>query len=50
MQRRRDGTRLIVLGHAASEEAGMRRVDWLARAHTDLPLHFIPAGSSFTII
>jgi putative NIF3 family GTP cyclohydrolase 1 type 2 len=42
---------LIVLGHAPSEEAGMRTVvRLLERAHPGLPVHFVEAGPSFMVV
>lgn len=39
---------LIVLGHAASEEAGMRALlPWLQARAPGLPMHFVPVGSPF---
>jgi len=42
---------LIILGHANSEESGMRwLVDWLQPRIPDVPVTFIPAGDPFTVI
>lgn len=42
---------LIVLGHAASEEAGMLALSRrLAALHPELPVHFVPAGPSFVVV
>ena len=39
---------LIVLGHANSEEAGMRWLaDWLRERLRDVPIEFIAAGDPF---
>lgn len=39
---------LIVLGHADSEEAGMKYcADWLSEFVTEVPIKFIPAGNPF---
>jgi putative NIF3 family GTP cyclohydrolase 1 type 2 len=39
---------LIVLGHAASEEPGMRWIiPWLEERLPGVPIRFIPAGSPF---
>lgn len=39
---------LIVLGHAASEEPGMRLiVPWLQERIPDVPIHFIPTTNAF---
>jgi putative NIF3 family GTP cyclohydrolase 1 type 2 len=42
---------LIVLGHAASEEPGMKYLaDWLQPMLPGIPIHHIPAGSPFAWI
>jgi len=42
---------LIVLGHANSEEAGMRwLVDWLRPLVPDVEITFIPAGDPFSYL
>ena len=39
---------LIILGHANSEEAGMKYCGtWLRRLVTEVPIKFIPAGDPF---
>ena len=39
---------LIVLGHAASEEPGLRRIiQWLEERLPEIPIHFVPIGSPF---
>lgn len=39
---------IILLGHCASEEAGMRHLaDWLAGLIPTVPVKFIPAGDPF---
>jgi putative NIF3 family GTP cyclohydrolase 1 type 2 len=39
---------LIVIGHAASEEPGMRRIiPWLEERLPDVPIHFVQTGSPF---
>ena len=39
---------LIILGHAVSEEAGMKYcAEWLREFVTDVPVQFIPAGDPF---
>ncbi len=42
---------LIVVGHANSEEAGMRYlVDWLRPKVPGVPINFVPAGDPFTYL
>ena len=42
---------MIVLGHAASEEAGMAFfARWLAPKLPGVPVHFVPAGSAFRLL
>jgi putative NIF3 family GTP cyclohydrolase 1 type 2 len=39
---------LIILGHAISEEAGMKYcAEWLREFVTEVPVQFIPAGDPF---
>ena len=39
---------LIVTGHAASEEPGLRRmIPWLVERLPDVPIHFVSSGSPF---
>lgn len=39
---------LIVIGHAASEEPGMRLIiPWLEERLADVAFHFVPTGSPF---
>lgn len=39
---------LIILGHANSEEAGMKYLaEWLKLLITEIPIHFVPAGDPF---
>ena len=39
---------LILTGHAASEEPGLRRmIPWLVERLPDVPIHFVSSGSPF---
>jgi putative NIF3 family GTP cyclohydrolase 1 type 2 len=42
---------LIVIGHAASEEPGMRLIiPWLQERLAGVPIHFVPTGSPFQYV
>jgi putative NIF3 family GTP cyclohydrolase 1 type 2 len=43
-----DSKGLVVIGHAASEEPGIKRmVPWLQKRLPDVPIHFVPVGDPF---